>query len=71
MRPEARPGQRPTTAGVREKDPAWSPEGTKIAFTGIVDGNVEVFVMNADGSNPVNLTNNSAPDLEPAWSPKR
>jgi Tol biopolymer transport system component len=29
----------------------------------------EIFVMEADGSDPVNLTNNPAPDLSPAWSP--
>ncbi len=33
------------------------------------DGNVEIYVMDADGSNPVNLTNNPASDFEPAWSP--
>lgn len=32
-------------------------------------GNSEVFVMNRDGSNPVNLTSHSAYDGWPAWSP--
>ncbi len=26
--------------------------------------------MKADGSNPINLTNNPALDYEPAWQPK-
>jgi Tol biopolymer transport system component len=51
-------------------DPAWSPDGTKIAFVSSRDGdNFEIFVMDADGSDPVNLTNNAASDFVPAWSP--
>ena len=54
--------------------PAWSPDGTKIAFASDRDGNVEIYVMNADGTNPRNLTNHPADDGEllwsrPAWSP--
>jgi hypothetical protein len=29
----------------------------------------EVYVMDADGSDETNLTNNTAPDMEPDWSP--
>jgi TolB protein len=32
-------------------DPVWSPDGAKIAFNGRPDGHLEMFVMNADGSN--------------------
>ena len=31
--------------------PVWSAEGTKIAFASNRDGNFEVYVMDADGSN--------------------
>ncbi|MBM3242783.1 hypothetical protein FJZ31_41510 [Candidatus Poribacteria bacterium] len=41
----------------------------KIAFISERDGNLEIYVMNADGSNPVKLTNNPAWDANPAWSP--
>ena len=41
----------------------------KIAFHTMRDGNREVYVMEADGTNPVNLTNNPAEDSRPAWSP--
>ena len=33
------------------------------------DGNEEVYVMNPDGSGPVNLTNNPAIDLQPTFRP--
>jgi TolB protein len=33
------------------------------------DGNDEIYVMNADGSAQINLTNNVARDRTPQWSP--
>ena len=42
---------------------------SKIAFTSDRDGNAEIYVMDTDGSNPVNLTNHAAPDVRPTWSP--
>jgi Tol biopolymer transport system component len=51
--------------------PAWSPDGTKIAFESdrAGSGNYEIYVMNADGSGVTRLTNNSANDVDPDWSP--
>ncbi len=49
---------------------SWSPDMKQIAFRKIIgDGNSEVFVANADGSNPRNLSNNPFFDGWPAWSP--
>jgi serine/threonine-protein kinase len=45
--------------------PAWSPDSRQIAFVGADD----IYVMNADGSNQINLTNNPAFDYGPTWSP--
>ena len=39
-----------------EDMPVWSPDGTQIAFMSQRDGYPSVFVMEADGSNPVNIT---------------
>jgi Tol biopolymer transport system component len=50
--------------------PAWSPDGTKIAFESDRGGHREVYVMNADGSSPVKLTTAPAGGFsgDPAWS---
>ena len=53
----------------RSEQPARSPDGTRVAFSSIRDGNLEIYVMDADGGNPVNLTRDDAYDLAPAWSP--
>jgi TolB protein len=50
--------------------PSFSPDMKHIVWRKIVgDMNSEVFVANADGSNPRNITNSPAFDGWPAWSP--
>ena len=51
--------------------PAVSPDGSKIAFmsSGRGGNNWEIWVMNADGSNPQRLTENGNNDGLPTWSP--
>ena len=39
------------------------------AFSFDRDDNYDIYVMNADGSNQTNLTNNPADDSLPSWSP--
>jgi len=58
-----------TNNGSHDAAPAWSPDGTKIAFYATRDGNGEIYVMDADGSNPTRLTNQPAVDYAPEWSP--
>ena len=50
-------------------EPARSPEGARVAFVSVRDGNQEIYLMAADGGRPVNLTRHEAPDSSPAWSP--
>ena len=55
---------------VKRNDPATSTlSGTKIAFTSDRDGDQDVYVMDHDGSNVTNLTDNATSDDRPAWSP--
>ncbi|MBI2072851.1 MAG: PD40 domain-containing protein [Gemmatimonadetes bacterium] len=56
-----------TTAA--QTDPAPSPDGSRIAYVTDRDGNAEIYVMNADGSNPRRLTNTAAAEGSPAWTP--
>jgi tricorn protease len=55
-------------AGI-ETDPAFSPDGTRIAFTGEYDGNVDVFVVPAAGGVPKRLTWHPAADRVLGWTP--
>ncbi len=49
--------------------PEWSPDGNRIAFVSVRDGNPEIYVMNGDGTNPFRLTFDEAIDTNPTWSP--
>ena len=48
---------------------AEAPKTPKILFTSRRDGNYEIYMMNPDGSEQVNLTQHPAIDLQAAWSP--
>lgn len=47
----------------------WSPDSKKIAFRANRDGKDDLFVVKADGSGEVRLTNNSSTEDGIAWSP--
>jgi Tol biopolymer transport system component len=56
--------------GPHDLQPRWSPDGSQIAWISYRDGgwDGEIWVMNADGSEKQQLTDNSYEDFDPAWS---
>ncbi len=52
-------------------DPDWSPDGKKIAFTSIRDGNKQIYVLDVNSLAVTRLTNLDAniENSQPAWSP--
>ncbi len=49
--------------------PRVSPDGTQIVFSSNRDGNSEIYVMSADGSNVRRVTTSPADDGAASWSP--
>lgn len=60
---------RQLTTGGHESGPKFSPDGNWIAFTGQYDGNVDVYVMPADGGEPKRLTWHPGADVAEGWTP--
>jgi TolB protein len=57
------------TLGIIVDSVAISPDASRIAFAGTKDGLDDIYVMNADGSDLLQLTNDPATDQFPQWSP--
>lgn len=61
---------RTLTSGPNDNNPAWSPDGTKLAFqSDRGTGNWDIYVVNWDGSGLARLTRGPETDQDPAWSP--
>jgi len=70
---EAQQGQRPTLAyqltHVDQGEPFFSPDGKHVVYETTVAGIQQIFIMNADGSKPVQITHDAVSKDSPAWSP--
>jgi len=60
-----------TTVPGSDFEPAWSPDGRRIAFTSVRDGNEQIYLLDVNSLAITRLTD-ASPDIEssqPAWSP--
>ncbi len=58
------------SAGGSNFSPAWSGDGTKIAFSSARSGDPEIWVADANGGNLRKLTSFRGPDVGPTWNPR-
>jgi tricorn protease len=61
--------RRLTSTPTVETEPAFSPDGSKIAYTATVGGNTDVYVMSAAGGEPTRLTYHPGLDRVRGWTP--
>ncbi len=52
-----------------ELGPAYSPDGSQVAYATNRDGNFEIYVVDGDGANRRRVTSTGANETEPAWTP--
>jgi len=58
-----------TKDSANDARPFWSPDGQRIAFNSLRDGDNEIFLMDADGENLIQLTHNDIDEYVSSWSP--
>jgi TolB protein len=58
------------TAGGSNQSPAWSGDGTKIAFSSSRSGDSEIWVADASGGNLRSVTSIRGPNIAPTWNPR-
>jgi len=63
-----------TSAGAQDRQPAWSPDGTRIAFSTNRDDDLGIWLVNPDGAGAVKITSSENfkdgdLDAQPTWSP--
>jgi parallel beta-helix repeat protein len=68
MAPQAAPAVRLTNDSAIDRYPMFSPDQSKIAFTSNRAGNMDIWVMDSDGSNPIRLTDGAGEYSKPSWS---
>jgi tetratricopeptide (TPR) repeat protein len=57
------------TSNANDTAPAWSPDGSRLAFISTRAGNWELYLIDVASGKETRLTDNPAADVAPAWSP--
>ena len=68
-RPDGSELRRLTSYGVYTAEGVVSPDGRKVVFTSLKDGDLDIYTMNVDGSDLHKLTSTPGYDGGPWWSP--
>jgi len=58
-----------TDGPANDAQPAFSPDGRRLAFASDRAGQWDIWVIDVDGRHPMQVTTNPAADLHPSWSP--
>ncbi len=61
--------QRLTNNGSQNILPAWSPDGSKIAFTSFIRGNPDLYMVSSAGGRPKRISDRAGVNMGAAWSP--
>lgn len=51
-------------------NPSWSPDGTKLVFTGMVDGVSDLYLYGFNTGTVERVTSDLASNIHPSWSPE-
>ena len=58
-----------TSDPASEMQPAFSPQGDKIAYATNRSGSWDIWVVGVDGTDPVRMTDSTSHEIHPSWSP--
>jgi dipeptidyl aminopeptidase/acylaminoacyl peptidase len=58
-----------TNGEAADSQPAWAPDGSRLAFISTRDGKPQVYILDLGGGDPRKLTNEERGASSPAWSP--
>jgi Ca2+-binding RTX toxin-like protein len=58
-----------TNTVATEADPAYSPDGSKLAFASNVNGNYDIWAVSSAGGAPFEITSVAGDERSPSWSP--
>lgn len=61
--------ERKQLTNTNEWEPSWSPDGKHISYASLSGQNSEIYMMETDGSNQIQLTHSPAEDWQATWSP--